>query len=319
LLRGKTLVEFVARDIRLAIQAHYELGFKPRQVTYGVSFAAAPLVKCDYMQWNQMFNACLAYDQAPKGDRTKAESQIADLSAAFTFGDELRLREVGQGAIPTEWTFDPRPLDAAADDGAAADDLSNRFAFARLPTKAGVPYVQVSGDITCEAFARSPDAGADDPLLIASTDFWPVDDQEIASLASQITAGCCTPREKLAAILAWLLPGKNIRYAGDFSGSRWGVSQVLKQGFGHCWDFSDVFITLCRASGVPARQVGGWLVGQSGHVWAEALTDEDGWEAFDPTAGMGCGSDYVPIITTADGRWPLAYVSAMEINAIEGK
>jgi hypothetical protein len=318
LLRDASVVEFVAGDIRLAIRAHYALGFKPRQASYRVSFSAAPLVKCDYMRWNRLFNACLALDLAVGDDRERAELAIAELLPGFTFGNELRLRRFGQGAKATRWAFDPQPEPDAALVDTVLADASRTYVFDRLPEEAGVPRVRVTGDIDCEAFARLPDPSVDTRPLLAATEFWPVQADEISILAAQITAGYDTPRERIDAILEWLIPGKHVRYAGNVTGSRYGVQQVVKQGYGHCWDFSDVFVTLCRASGVPARQVGGWLVGQGGHVWAEAMTDEQVWEAFDPTVGMGCGSDYVPIITTADGQWPLAYATEVRIEAIEG-
>ncbi len=75
------------------------------------------------------------------------------------------------------------------------------------------------------------------------------------TLAKRITSGCKTKEDKVSAILRWLSPGKNIKFGGPMTGSRYGVKKTLAQGFGQCWDFSDCFITLCRGSGVPCRQV----------------------------------------------------------------
>jgi len=68
-------------------------------------------------------------------------------------------------------------------------------------------------------------------------------------------------------------------------------------------------VTLCRAAGVPCRQVFGWLHGESGHVWAEVLIEDKGWRQVDPTAGMGCDSRYVPFIASENGAMPLVYTS----------
>ena len=87
---------------------------------------------------------------------------------------------------------------------------------------------------------------------------------EVVALAKKITRNCKTDEQKVEALLEWLMPGRNIRFGGPIMGSRYGVKQTLDQGFGHCWDFSDLFVTLCRAAGVQARQVAGWLYGCGG-------------------------------------------------------
>jgi transglutaminase-like putative cysteine protease len=136
-------------------------------------------------------------------------------------------------------------------------------------------------------------------------------------LAHRITRGKSTREQKAHAILAWLAPGKNIRYSGN-TGSRWGTLKVLHQKSGHCWDFSDCFVTLCRAVGVPARQVGGWLYGSSGHIWAEYFTDEDRWQQVDPTGGglVACGIYHIPYFTSEDGEMPIVYLAMPTIEVI---
>ena len=121
----------------------------------------------------------------------------------------------------------------------------------------------------------------------------------------------------MQAILKWFLDRENIRYDGKIKGSRYGVDKVIEQKFGHCWDYSDVFVTLCRASGVPARQVLGWHAYMQGHVWSEVLKPGRGWIPLDPTSGMTCGSEYIPIMTTTDGEIPFIYASMPKIAVVE--
>jgi transglutaminase-like putative cysteine protease len=115
------------------------------------------------------------------------------------------------------------------------------------------------------------------------------------------------------------MPGRHIRFGGPVTGSRYGVRQVLDQGFGHCWDFSDVCVTLCRAAGVPSRQVAGWLHEQSGHIWAEVLLEGKGWQQVDPTAGMACGSDYIPYLVSETGEMTLVYLSMPQVEVSGGE
>jgi transglutaminase-like putative cysteine protease len=104
-------------------------------------------------------------------------------------------------------------------------------------------------------------------------------------------------------------------------GSRWGTSKVLEQEFGQCWDFSDCFVTLARAAGVPSRQVAGWLYGSSGHVWAEFYREGQGWQQVDPTGGgkLRCGIYHIAYFTSEDGEMPILYVSMPKIESVRTK
>jgi len=311
LRHGTTVFEFVCKDPRLIRRAHYVLGLKPRVVTYRVRFDAAPIEAADYMAWNRLFNAFLRWNQS--GGSDAARKAIDELASRFRFGRQIALRVRGQGKTGSRYAFDPRPVEATE----AAGDV-RRFTFDALPTRAGVPCVAVTATVTSEAFAFRPVRGKVGADLLRPTAFWPVDDPEMARLADTITAGGSTDAARVEAILAWLMPGRNLRFGSPVTGSRYGVRKVLDQGFGHCWDFSDVCVTLCRAAGVPCRQVAGWLHEQSGHIWAEVFLEGKGWQQVDPTAGMACGSDYIPYLVSETGDMTLVYLSMPEIEVVGG-
>jgi len=75
--------------------------------------------------------------------------------------------------------------------------------------------------------------------------------------------------------------------------SRDRASEVLKQGKGDCTEHSRLFVALCRAVGIRAREVKGLVYanyGQGGpglywHAWAEVKVG-DAWIAVDPTFGQ---------------------------------
>ena len=304
---GKQVVEFIANDIRLIRKAHYVLGFRPREVTYRVSFDLATVERADYMSFNRLSN--LLWALAPKRSDPQAVAQIAHISKKFRFGDSIRLRSQGNGKSKNTYTFTPKPE--------KSDPLPNgtvKYSFQNLPTKVDVPYVSVVATVKSSAFAFTPTDRKADTELLAANSFWPCDDKEIVALAKKITKGMRTDEEKTYATLEWLMPGKNIKFESPIEGSRYGVKQTISQGYGHCWDFSDLFVTLCRASGVPCRQVGGWLYEQEGHIWAEVLLKGQGWIQVDATTGMACGSDYIPYLTTEDGEMPFVYVSMPTIR-----
>jgi len=68
------------------------------------------------------------------------------------------------------------------------------------------------------------------------------------------------------------------------------AAEALAQGSGVCQDHAHVFCAVCRALGIPARYVSGYLTHGLGHeahaashAWAEAFVDSLGWVGFDPT------------------------------------
>lgn len=178
-----------------------------------------------------------------------------------------------------------------------------------------MPFVHIEGQLTSTAFAQTPVAPDEDTQIsLRATDSWPVDDTEIQALAKRIVGVASNQPQKLKTIMAWLGDPANLRVGGE-TGSRYGVSKVVEQRFGNCWDYSDLCITLCRASGIPARQVFGWLHRGEGHVWSEVLLD-DHWLQVDATTGYACGSHYIPLIVSQDGAMPLVYVSSIKITPI---
>jgi len=185
----------------------------------------------------------------------------------------------------------------------------------------GVPYVRATMEIWTDDTGYVATTRKADESLLSATEFWPSDDADIIALARKITTGKRTTDDKVQAILEWLAPGKNIRFGGGVTGSRWGVKRVMRQKCGRCWDFSDCFVTLCRASGIPCRQVGGWLYGTSGHIWAEYLDEGKGWKQVDPTGGgkLHCGIYHIPYFTSETGEMPILYLSMPKIEILETK
>lgn len=68
-----------------------------------------------------------------------------------------------------------------------------------------------------------------------------------------------------------------------------GAVKAAQSGKGDCTEYSDLFVALCRAKGIPARVASGYTVGfgstSTRHNWVEVYLGEFGWVPFDPTAG----------------------------------
>ena len=311
LRRGLEVVEFCRCEAATAAKAAYELGFvgKPGRINYRITAQVATLRTADYMAFNELCRVFSAID--PKNPDPRAAERVATLSKGFTFGDSLALRARPEGTAAYRFTPGPVRTESPGCDRVV-------YGFDQAPRILGVPHVTFHAGISCDHTGWTPTDRVPDAALLAATAYWPVGDPEIAALARELTAGHTTQDAKVRAILEWLEPGRTIKSAGP-AGSRWGVKKVLQQRFGHCWDSSDCFVTLARAAGVPARQVGGWLFGTGGHIWAEVLVAGKGWQQVDPTGAgrLDCGIYHIPWFTTEDGEMPILYVSLPRVEIVE--
>ncbi len=111
---------------------------------------------------------------------------------------------------------------------------------------------------------------------------------------------------------------QNIKYDFDAASNglveRVGAEAVVTQeGKWTCMEFTDLFITLARASGIPAREVNGYAFtpddnskplsisfskGDFLHSWAEFYDPFYGWVQVDPTWGATSGVDYFSKLDT---------------------
>jgi transglutaminase-like putative cysteine protease len=121
--------------------------------------------------------------------------------------------------------------------------------------------------------------------------------QQIIEVAQNLATGDIDPVNVSRTICTWV--HQNLTYSG-FSSSARGALWALTTGNGDCTEYSDLFIALCRARGIPARFIDGISLqsinswgNQSwekiGHDWAEVYFQDVGWVWVDPTSGQfGC-------------------------------
>lgn len=67
-----------------------------------------------------------------------------------------------------------------------------------------------------------------------------------------------------------------------------GAVKAARKKRGACTEYSDLFVALCRAKGIPARVVKGYVtepVYSPQHAWAEVHLQKYGWVPFDLTYG----------------------------------
>jgi len=73
-----------------------------------------------------------------------------------------------------------------------------------------------------------------------------------------------------------------------------GAKAAFMEKQGDCTSYSDLFIALLRAYGIPARMIEGYTINTSdlseGHNWVEVYFNDIGWVPFDPTFDDNNGS-----------------------------
>ena len=107
-------------------------------------------------------------------------------------------------------------------------------------------------------------------------------------------------------------------YDGDSTDVDTPALVALEQRKGVCQDFAHIMVACCRAMGLPARYVSGYMLTQpppgqprligcdASHAWASVYcpspdTEEAGqWFGFDPTNNRAPGEDYVTLATGRD-------------------
>ncbi len=101
----------------------------------------------------------------------------------------------------------------------------------------------------------------------------------------------------------------SLRHVSRPTGLPLAPEETLRAGSGACRDFAALFLAGCRARGIPARFVSGYLPAAPGerqhmHAWVEALLPGAAgppcWRPFDPTRAEGVGPDHIPVAAAAD-------------------
>jgi len=129
---------------------------------------------------------------------------------------------------------------------------------------------------------------ADYAEFLQATSLGPIDG-EVKKLADRITKGKQTVLAKARTIYDWTVDNmyRDPAVRGCGTGN---VCVLLLNPGGKCTDISSTFVALCRAAGVPAREIFGLRLGKKAeeditswqHCWAEFFLPGTGWVPVDP-------------------------------------
>lgn len=132
--------------------------------------------------------------------------------------------------------------------------------------------------------------------------------EEVLRIAEQAKDGSNGAAADFALKLAhWV--HETLTYDPDATHVLSRLDEVLELRAGVCQDFAHLMIACCRAIGVPARYVSGYLyVGgvdgmrgeQATHAWVECLLPGGRWLAIDPTNDLLMNDRYVAVHTGRD-------------------
>jgi len=118
---------------------------------------------------------------------------------------------------------------------------------------------------------------------LAPTPLVQSDDPRIVRLATSIVGDETDPLKRVGLIVAWVYKKLKKEYVAALS----SALDVYDSGKGDCTEHSILFVALCRAAGIPARQVagvvhGGGYGGFLYHAWAQVWVGRK-WIDVDPT------------------------------------
>jgi len=193
------------------------------------------------------------------------------------------------GQIVTFKKIDPTPINITIDED--GNWLAEYSLAANEITK-----VEISGQAKI-INSRYPDKIPSNDLL-AESKFWPVNDQNIKEIASQLK----TPKD----IYQYVVDTLSYDFTLSTPTRKGALEALLNPQNSLCTEFTDLFVTLARAKGIPAREIEGYAYTNNPkikpvssntdilHAWPQYYdTQKQIWISIDPTWGKTTnGIDY---------------------------
>ncbi len=198
-------------------------------------------------------------------------SQYQDISGIRVSGD------FAGSAVYADKKYQTPMLYARWPAGAASRHLSLTFKAVRQEV--------IRRDFPKKEAAWDP---ADYAMWLAPTSLGPVDGP-VKALADSIVKGKTSVLARARAIYDWTCENM-YRDPSTIGCGKGDVCSLLARPGGKCTDIHSVFVALCRAAGVPAREVFGVRMGKKPvqdiskwqHCWAEFYLPGYGWVPVDP-------------------------------------
>lgn len=266
---------------------------------YKIEMCVIPIRSGNFMEGEKFVGSIINYNDNPSIERKKI---LDSLSKFFEFGNSIELINIDEKWGKTSHQFSDTSFNINYQDNYL------NYEFEKISTKNSLPVVCIKSLISVKPYTYIKNVKEIDyTFLTNGTEFWPVNSPKIREILEKIISNSMSEKEKVFAIIDWI--STNIRQ-GKEEGTRYGPITVIEQRYGRCWDYSDLFITLCRASGIPARQVFGILYKKGGHAWNQVFIKDKGWISIDAQRRkIGVGNNYIPLSISENGNCSFLFYS----------
>jgi hypothetical protein len=203
----------------------------------------------------------------------------------------------------------------------------------QIPANGAQQVRQGRGGATIVEIKRQPRPAKPKPLdaattkdMLKSTPTMQADDPKIRKLAAEIVENIKEPRAKAERINRWVHGNLKQTYQANAT----SALEVLANKAGDCSEHTLLFVALCRAAGVPAREVGGVAYDESQvvgrkrhrgtfgwHAWGEIHNGQQ-WVSMDPTwdETVVDATHLTMSIGSNDFAW-VNVLGKMKINVVE--
>ena len=284
--------------------------FDKDKVYYELSFTCLPIKTGDYAKVEETTQALIKYNQ--NRDNKTLEKKVKDLIQHFEITDQLafiKTKDPNFGKMSYSFSEKIKEKEIIND--------KVRYTFDSMQTVSGLPYLKVTARVAFKPYASyKPAAEIDEKRYLKTAHYWPVKEQYINSIVANITNKDMSRQEKVLAISNWI--NSNMEPAEE-KGTRFGALKAAQTKKGRCMDYSDVFITLCRATGIPTRQVFGRIYQGGGHAWAEVYLKNEGWYPVEPQyKRLGVSKNHIPLFVSSEGNFPVLFWTLPKMERAKG-
>ena len=275
--------------------------------------------------------------------RWRVDQPLSELKVRLALPATFSNRTVSQQVRDLRIEFDPNPskVEDERDGGGNAWRTIiwrnlRRDAQARISFEARVT-AGLSAMESAEPFPLK-NVPPRETAYLRPTQFVQSESPEIRALSRELTRKASTQFEAVTAIIEYMADSMKYTY----NPTHFDALSTLRSRSGNCTNTANLSVALLRASGIPARFVGGttldkqWKIpigdyrhlvqsmGQGGHAWIEVYFPDLGWLSYDPRQSKqftstrhvkeAHGSDHTDIVDTWVGS-PYAPACSDTIDA----
>lgn len=242
-------------------------------------------------------------------------TQVFDFTLKYDLNNDTLFPVITSVTLPPDTDYqdvlltqiEPRPFNVTV------DDMGNFLAWYQLPRRSKQQVTAV-GAVKLYISPKTKGVPVISPkdleLLTASQRFWEKDNPAIrATLAEIFKEGKPkTNKEKARLIYQYVvntLKYDNSRLEGNDIERLGAITALNNPASAVCMEFTDLFVALSRAAGVPARELDGFAYSSNRtirplslardllHAWPEYFDETRGWIMVDPTwENTSGGVDY---------------------------